>query len=368
MKSKKQNIKIYIPLDISDIKGFNPYGIQFIESLEKNQCDVIYGLIKAQKLTINYDIIHFQWPEAIFSWKEPSIQELMWLENYLSELKKHAKIVTTIHNEFPHYKNTDNFLELYRIVYKYTNAFVHFGAASIEIINKQYPKETENKIHRIIPHGNYSIFGEIIPKQLARKKLDLPQNKNLVLVIGDVRNNEEMKLIMDSLHYWGSHETKLLFRARYIRTMPSARFGTICKRLSAEINKYFVLASVRRNKNVIFRPGFISNDEMASLLSASDLVLIPRRKVMNSGNLPLGYSFGKIVVGPDVGNVGDILSNTGNIVFDPYSNFECIADKIIEGVKLSKSNRGELNRKLALQEWDWDLLGAKYHNLYKMIL
>ena len=56
---------------------------------------------------------------------------------------------------------------------------------------------------------------------------------------------------------------------------------------------------------------------MKDWLSASDIVFIQRIEILNSGNLPLAFSAKKKVVGPDVGNVGEILNETGNYVFNP---------------------------------------------------
>jgi hypothetical protein len=46
-------------------------------------------------------------------------------------------------------------------------------------------------------------------------------------------------------------------------------------------------------------------------------VLIPRHEALNSGNVFLGFTFGKPVVGPDIGNIGEVLTLTGNPTFDP---------------------------------------------------
>jgi hypothetical protein len=41
--------------------------------------------------------------------------------------------------------------------------------------------------------------------------------------------------------------------------------------------------------------------------AASDLAFIHRVKILNSGNAIMPMLFGKVVVGPDVGNVGVLL-------------------------------------------------------------
>lgn len=47
------------------------------------------------------------------------------------------------------------------------------------------------------------------------------------------------------------------------------------------------------------------------------MVFIQRTDILNSGNVPLALSFGRVVTGPDSGNIGGLLAETGNPAFDP---------------------------------------------------
>lgn len=83
--------------------------------------------------------------------------------------------------------------------------------------------------------------------------------------------------------------------------------------------------------------GFLSSEELNEWLCASDIVLIQRKEILNSGNLPLAFSAGKIVVGPNKGNVGDILNSTNNPCFNPES-LQDIIKKTKMGLKLSENS------------------------------
>ena len=48
---------------------------------------------------------------------------------------------------------------------------------------------------------------------------------------------------------------------------------------------------------------------------------------MNGGflvNIPLAFLFHKIVVGPNTGNIGELLKNTGNPTFNPNHKADII--------------------------------------------
>jgi hypothetical protein len=78
--------------------------------------------------------------------------------------------------------------------------------------------------------------------------------------------------------------------------------------------------------------------------------MIQRKRILNSGNLPMGFYFGKPVVGPDVGNVGEILRSTGNPVFDP-EDCASVAASLSRGFECANAGMGDANRCFADREW-----------------
>ena len=80
------------------------------------------------------------------------------------------------------------------------------------------------------------------------------------------------------------------------------------------------------------------------------MVFIQRKRILNSGNLPMGFYFGKPVVGPDTGNVGEILRSTGNPVFDP-GDCASVTAALLRGFECADAGLGRANRGFADREW-----------------
>src|SRR5262245_10492481 len=52
---------------------------------------------------VNYDIIHFHWPEELTAWKVPAdLSEISLVLDGLAWWKDRAKLICTVHNLLPH--------------------------------------------------------------------------------------------------------------------------------------------------------------------------------------------------------------------------------------------------------------------------
>jgi hypothetical protein len=116
-----------------------------------------------------------------------------------------------------------------------------------------------------------------------------------------------------------------------------------------------------RLKGIKFCNDVIPDDLMQCYFCAADVVLIQRLDILNSGNLPMAFHAGKVVVGPKVGNVGEILHETGNFTFDPYS----IRSAVVALQKaLTETAKGAENKNYAAKHWSADIIAASLLIIY----
>jgi hypothetical protein len=108
----------------------------------------------------------------------------------------------------------------------------------------------------------------------------------------------------------------------------------------------------------------VEESDAQHYLNAADVLFIPRFHVLNSGNVTLGMTFGRVVVGPDSWDVGELLRETGNPVFDP-DRPETAARALDEAFRLARAGIiGTRNKELALSEWSVEQCAAKYAGLF----
>ena len=180
------------------IQNDNLYVKSLCEEIRRQNGSIECSIDAFWNSTRKYDIVHIQFPEVIFKWRQPSDNGLKALRQRIARLKSMGtKIVYTRHDAIPHYCTDKNKLELYRIVETQSNAIIHLGEYSRQEFARIYPENTAR--HFVIPHHIYDSCGYAFPSKLtSRNKLGLPTDKFIILTFGSYRNEEEQLLVVDA--------------------------------------------------------------------------------------------------------------------------------------------------------------------------
>lgn len=337
------------------------------------RCDLTHDCDAFWEMTGDYDVVHFHFPEYLTFRIEQAYQQgltdelIAETEERLRWWATRAKLVVTRHVLLPHDALEDPMWEkMYAMFYRYMDGIAHFATASIDEFRKRYAPLDEFRgrepRHAVIPHHNYSSLPDTISREQARARLGIRSHTRVVLVFGMIRNDAERDLVLDSFRTLrGGH--KLLLVSRWREKL--RKFSWI--RL-----KYWVRdltrAYYRLHPSYHFNYGFVEEVDTQLYLNAADVLFIPRLWVLNSGNVTLGMTFGRVVVGPDSWDVGQLLRETGNPVFDP-DRPETAAAALELGLRLAREGKvGAANRELALREWGADTCATQYLELYQQVL
>lgn len=148
------------------IQNDNLYVKSLCEEIRRQNGSVECSIDAFWNSTRKYDIVHIQFPEVIFKWRQPSDNGLKALRQRIARLKSMGtKIVYTRHDAIPHYCTDKNKLELYSIVETQSNAIIHLGEYSRQEFARIYPENTAR--HFVIPHHIYDSCGYAFPSKLT---------------------------------------------------------------------------------------------------------------------------------------------------------------------------------------------------------
>ena len=360
-------MKIYFVVQKPSERTINHFVSSLGNALQKQGCEVVYGLnLLWTDEVLGYDIIHFQWPEGLFGLfgHQVTDEELTRVNQRLVWLKEHGKkLFYTCHNLKPHTNKNENLLRLYELIYSNAEYVHHLGSYSCDLLQSQYP----NACHVVIPHHIYdNVLSFSVTQQEARQRLHLPQDKKIILSFGKFRNNKERQFVLNIKNkcnhspLFGREaggEAFFLMPGFYRETLHTWNPKKFITRLYHTI-RY-------KLKGIRFCNEAIPDDLMQCYFCAADVVLIQRLDILNSGNLPMAFHAGKVVVGPDVGNVGPILHETSNFTFDPHDMRSAVSALINA---LEATSKGGENKTYATEHWSSERIAASLLKYYQQAL
>lgn len=345
-------MRILMPLvkGNSDIHHmWNPFVYTLTDYIYSLNCNVEFSF-NAELFTTNeifsFDIIHIMWP-SIFSFMGNSTN----FRHRLTEIKKHGgRIITTCHNLVPHYCDDDDIKAFYNIAFGESDLIIHLGQYSKVMFEEMYPTIK----HVIIPHHVYDTLYTDLEKSKNSKR-------KYISCIGTFRNQEEKDLLKCA--------GKSLLFSRYYFLVPSllvvqwnrrnklALLWTILKRCWLKTRCHIITL----NKE------WINHEELQRCMKCSDITFIQRKENLNSGNLTLGFLYGNVVVGPNTGNIGRILHDTGNPIFDPDKS-NSIVKAIRKSIQMQKEGKGKENQTYALCHWTTRYAAESHYSVYKSLM
>ena len=266
-----------------------------------------------------FDVIHLHFPEYMTFEHERQYVEglsdelIAATEERLKFWGQRTKLVITRHVLLPHDALKDpQWEKMYEAVYRHVHGVVHFAQASVDEFKQRYAKTNfvhgkkvsgtlesqessrhlfpDQPEHAIVPHHNYTSLPNTISREEARRQLGIPADSRVMLVFGAIRNLEERDLILQT--FQGLHaKRKVLLVSRWKETLAKVSWIRL-KYWLRDLNRLYY----RLHPSYRFNYGFVEEEDTQLYLNAADVLFIPRLKVLNSGNITLGMTFGKVVV------------------------------------------------------------------------
>lgn len=335
----------------------NPFVRTLADGIQRLGVDVTCSTNDFWQSWNQYDIIHLQWPNLLVD----GLESVWPLKKHLQRINESGiPLVITFHNLHPHYATGSIVNDAYDVVYEMVDCFIHMGSYSCNLLKEKYPSAK----HVIIPHHIYDTIYKSIPtKEEAIKHLHLNPKLKYVLCFGTFRHDEEREIAIKASEIMGEYNGKIL-----APSFSPFFFRRDIKGLRITLNEFIQHLRCRfKYRNIIITRGFVSDKDLPYYYAASDIALIHRKEILNSGNLPMAFYMGKVVVGPNVGNVGEILRDTGNPTFDIHDN-DSLEGVLKEAMTLAAQDKGEENRQYAINNLSSKIIAQQHKDLYQTLI
>lgn len=264
------------------------------------------------------------------------------------------KIIGTMHDVMPF----ESFYEDPAALDLLYSCIDHYVVGSEAELNKlQLYFRIPNKKTTIIKHGPYSLFdNKKYTKESARKVLNIPANKKVILFFGQLKPHKGLKYLIKAFKMI----TKEIPNSwLYISTDLS---------YSPQLNEY--LERIHRtgaSKSIQLVREYVPSDKIEAIFKAADLVALPYTQISQSGILNLAYAFRKPVVVTDIFPDANIINrNFGSVA--KVEDEKALARKIIE--LLEKSSKelekiGNKGYKFSIDQNSWQKAAKQMQKIIK---
>lgn len=316
--------------------------------------DYFYFSMIRNCIKIRSKIIHFHWIGLYCGLAENKyrlriLKLLVFVLDIFFLKISRKKIVWTMHNLYSHDSYSAFIEKLIRkfISRKVDSIICHCNQAKKKIMNEFKVKE---KKMTVIPQGSYiECYKNNKSKAESRELLNLKIKEFIFLFFGRIKPYKGVISLIKNFKILKNNENITLLIVGEPKDL----------QLKKQIQNL-----VNSSKNIIVKFEFIQDDEIQIYMNAADIIVLPYKQILNSGEILVAMGFVKPIIAPKIGCIIDILDESGSFLYDPLEKNSLT--KVMEKAILSKNKlkeMGEHNFNL-INKLKWSEIARNHGKIY----
>jgi glycosyltransferase involved in cell wall biosynthesis len=257
------------------------------------------------------------------------------------------KVIWEMHNILPHgyVENDKNNCQWF---YEKADAIIFHSGDDIQRAKALFSTDTD-KIHTIIPHGNFNgSYENTISKKEARRHLSIPDDDRALLCFGFIRKNRGYEYLIEAVK--DMKNTIVVIAGK-----PEDK--DVCKKL---------LVYEKRLPQLRLFAKWIPDEEIQYYFNASDIVVLPYTDITTSGVIPLAYAFSRPVITTNIGGLKDVVNDDTGIIV-PTKDAEALRNAIEHIFSRDLLAMGKCAYEYSRKEFSWESNAQKIKELYELM-
>ena len=291
---KKQNKELTVCFYPSNKKRTNHFLYNLsnlLESTGKIRC-VGYKDISKKSL-YSYNVYHINW----FDQSKNFVSFLKRLYFLLALKLKGKRIVWTIHNIVSHEKTPFYNRLLFKTLVIASDAIHVMCQDTISIARLEHVRQ---KVH-FVPHGDY--YGSYPESDYdVHRHYGIEKSRKIFLFMEAIMTYKNIEVLIRAFKSAFEYSEKM-------EKNDHSPILLICGKVEPESYKDVIENLIGEDERIHFSPGFVSDECLAAYIQSSSMLVVPYsyRSSLNSGTIPLAFTFGKTVICPDIACVKDVV-------------------------------------------------------------
>jgi glycosyltransferase involved in cell wall biosynthesis len=288
------------------------------------------------------DVIHVQW----------SLLPLLDARIYARLRRAGTRVVYTAHDVQPLPGSTwssAGFAELHRLV---DAVIVHAEEGRRRLINDH--GVVASRVH-VVPMGGPGAYApEPLPRDEARRRLGLQPDAPYLLFFGLIKKHKGLDVLLNAL-------------ALAVRDRPDLRLLVAGEPMGSWRPYAQQIARLGLGRSVDLHLGYVPSEMMPVYFGASDVVVLPYRKIFQSGVVLAAYGLERPVVATRVGGLPELVQEGVTGLLVPASDPGALAEKLIHATadRARLAAMGAAGALLAQERHSWSRIAARHEEIYE---
>jgi glycosyltransferase involved in cell wall biosynthesis len=316
---------------------------QGISIVETDQCNPIW--LWQHRSAVH--ALHFHWIQPLY-YKKTFLGTVFGLLrfsiNLLSARTLKYRIVWTVHNLFPHqskYERLDCWARKMMVFF-----------SSVIVVHCDYARQLVKRTFRVkkdimvIPHGHYADYHKsVLDKKTARNLFDLSPSAFIFVMIGRIEPYKGVDNLIR--HFKAVRQDDIML---VIAGQPSD--SGFADHISKEAgNDRRIITILRR----------LDDEELANLVTASDVVVAPFTDILTSGTVVAALSLGRPVITPRIGCLKETVEEGMGLL---YGSVNTDLRESLTKARQTTFSRPEDIISRVKSHMNWTQIGKSYHRIY----
>jgi GT2 family glycosyltransferase len=328
----------------------NPYNGRLYRAIQ-SQGARVRDLSYWRLVTERTDVVHLHWPELSFlsgSRRMVHVARLTLFYGLLALTRMRGTVlVWTVHNLDAHEERSSPRVRRVaeRLLLRNVDGIIALTDDGVSAARTAFP-ELRQVPAAVTPHGHYrDAYDFAVDRDAARVRLRLDATRPVVATVGQIRPYKNVPALIAAFRALDADATLL------VAGKPSS------PELAAEIR-----AAADEDPRVVLDLRFVPDTEVPVVLAAADLVVLPYRRIQNSGSAILALSADRPVLVPDLGAMRELQTDLGGEwvrMFDGELSTEALGAALTWAVEAERPTHADLT---AL---DWDGIARRTLDAYE---
>lgn len=260
--------------------------------------------------------------------------------------KKGYKIISILHNVIPHEKRIGD-MSLTKFFLRQNTGLVVLNEESKKDLDKIMPGAK----YIVHPHPLYNHYGNTIDKLEARKSLNIPLDKKVILFFGFIRDYKGLDILIESMKELDDS---------YHLVIAGEVYGSF-RKYQEIIDKYSL-----QNK-IILHIKYIPDGKVSIYFSAADVTILPYRSGTQSGIIGISYHFDVPVIAADTGGLKEMVEDGKTGLIISSSAPDLIAQAVKKYFNEELKEKYQPNIIEYKKKYSWEGLAGAVINFYESI-